>query len=144
LRKTCSRCKHEQPSENFYREKKSKGGLSYECRECRKAASAAWQQENPEKAIARTQRWRDKHPEKVKAAKPAQLKRYREKYPEKVKAQAIVRDAVHNGRLDKPDHCEDCGKKLPRRRIHGHHKDYSKPLEVEWLCAPCHSKRHPF
>ena len=34
--------------------------------------------------------------------------------------------------------CEDCGKQAQ----HKHHEDYSKPLEVSYLCAKCHKARH--
>lgn len=31
--------------------------------------------------------------------------------------------------------CKECTKK----DVATHHKDYSKPLDVEWLCVSCHS-----
>lgn len=27
-------------------------------------------------------------------------------------------------------------------KVDGHHSDYSKPLEVVWMCRSCHSKYH--
>ena len=33
--------------------------------------------------------------------------------------------------------CERCNKKHPR--LHRHHSDYTKPLEVEILCPTCHA-----
>lgn len=34
--------------------------------------------------------------------------------------------------------CAHCGS--PDSQMH--HHDYSKPLEVEWLCRPCHMDEH--
>ena len=59
------------------------------------------------------------------------------KYSEKQKARVKVYLAVKDGRLLKPDICSDCNQV---KKLDGHHKDYSKPLEVTWLCRKCHSK----
>ena len=36
--------------------------------------------------------------------------------------------------------CEKCGNKKAVR----HHDDYSKPLEIRWLCKNCHNKHHGY
>lgn len=36
-----------------------------------------------------------------------------------------------------PQPCEKCGSDAEK-----HHDDYSKPLEVRWLCRPCHLAEH--
>ncbi len=51
-----------------------------------------------------------------------------------------VRKAVLDGTIQKPDCCSRCDR--TDQRICGHHPDYSKPLEVEWLCSSCHVKLH--
>jgi hypothetical protein len=48
-----------------------------------------------------------------------------------------VSNAVRDGRLDRPNRCSRCNEK---GRIEGHHEDYSKPLEVIWLCTLCHRR----
>ncbi len=35
--------------------------------------------------------------------------------------------------------CQACGSKV---YIHAHHPDYSKPLQILWVCASCHKKLH--
>ncbi len=57
-----------------------------------------------------------------------------QRHPERHRARVAVKNAVHRGRLVKGP-CTvgvDC-----LGRIEGHHVDYTKPLEVQWLC-----KRH--
>lgn len=54
-----------------------------------------------------------------------------------------VRVAIERGHLVRPAACEKCRRVPPlakdgRSNIHAHHADYSKPLDVEWLCAKCH------
>jgi hypothetical protein len=52
-------------------------------------------------------------------------------------ARETVRNAIKNGNLKK-DPCEECGK----LKAHAHHDDYSKPLNVRWLCALCRARYH--
>jgi len=47
--------------------------------------------------------------------------------------------AVRAGLLEKPHNCSYCG---CEKRLHAHHPDYRKPLDVIWLCSECHMKWH--
>jgi hypothetical protein len=64
------------------------------------------------------------------------------------RAYRMVRTAVKNGALVRPDGCSRCGR-VPgpasdgRSQIHAHHEDYSRPLDVVWLCAACHREETP-
>jgi hypothetical protein len=57
--------------------------------------------------------------------------------PQGRSAQTELNDAVKAGRLERMP-CEVCGD----TKSHGHHPDYSKPLEVIWLCAKHHAEEH--
>jgi hypothetical protein len=59
--------------------------------------------------------------------------------PEQRAAGWITRKAVQQGLLEKAEACERCGKK---KKLLAHHDDYSKPLEVKWLCWGCHQHCH--
>lgn len=67
-------------------------------------------------------------------------RRYARKNKLKVTAHKKVRRAVMDGVLKKSPYCLNCG--LISQFIEGHHADYSKPLEVLWLCKECHVKQH--
>lgn len=77
-------------------------------------------------------RQRDKERRRRAFRKPAD--------PAKKHARSLLLSAVRCGRIVKPSACEDCGGR--DERIEAHHDDYSKPLQVHWLCTLCHGKRH--
>lgn len=54
-----------------------------------------------------------------------------------VRAHQLVAKAKQNGELV-PQPCARCG----ATPFGAHHEDYSKPLEVVWLCKKCHVARH--
>ena len=58
--------------------------------------------------------------------------------PEKRRAQKNVEYALKSGKLIRQP-CERCG---AIERIQAHHDDYSKPLDVMWLCQVHHKERH--
>lgn len=60
----------------------------------------------------------------------------KERYPERVYARELVRRAVRSGRLVR----QPCPCGSPES--FAHHHDYSKPLDVEWLCRACHREEH--
>jgi hypothetical protein len=57
--------------------------------------------------------------------------------PEKVRAEQIARNAIETGKLLKKP-CVICGE----TKVNAHHEDYSRPLDVVWLCPVHHSERH--
>ena len=65
--------------------------------------------------------------------------KWRDQNPEKRAAHVILGNRIRDGHIIKPDRCQECG---ATGKIHGHHEDYAKPLEVEWLCPQCHTNRH--
>lgn len=60
----------------------------------------------------------------------------------KIQARKAVNHAIEAGRLSSRP-CQKCGGTL---NLQAHHHDYSKPLDVEWLCSKCHGelrRKHP-
>lgn len=64
-------------------------------------------------------------------------RRSQARYPEKQEARQQVRIAVRSGAMVRKP-CEVCGEP----KTEAHHEDYSKPLEVMWLCHVHHRKQH--
>lgn len=82
---------------------------------------------------------REAKDEKFLAMKRAAYFRYAAK-PEnqvKIKARAKLKHLVRVGKLERGD-CQKCG----QSNAEAHHNDYSRPLDVLWLCHGCHMQEH--
>lgn len=66
-------------------------------------------------------------------------KNYRAKYKEKNFATSKLNSALRSGKIKRPETCSLCGKTC---KPQAHHFDYSKPLEVVWVCVSCHAEIH--
>lgn len=83
------------------------------------------------KAKVYIKEWRDNNKELLKEY--AKLDRIKNK--EKYIARRIAKSII----ISKDQLCEDCYINNAKER---HHQDYSKPLEIKFLCIECHKKRH--
>lgn len=107
----------------------------YACADCESIRATAWAKRNMARKLAGNKRYFATANGRV--ARSKHTKRFRERYPEKYAAHVAVQTAVRNGTLvQKP--CEVCG----CLQSEAHHDDYSKPLEVKWLCDTCHVNEH--
>lgn len=59
--------------------------------------------------------------------------------PGRFKARSEFHNALRRGDIKKMP-CEICG---VTKKVQGHHDDYSKPLDVRWLCIKHHWELHP-
>jgi hypothetical protein len=77
---------------------------------------------------------RRKSPEFRQYARNYQQK-LRDERKELISAWQKVSRAIKNGKMIRAGKCQICGSE---RKIEAHHADYTKPLEVQWLCKKCH------
>ena len=145
MENTCKVCGATEKEAEFYR------GMARKCKECHKDAVrnnraenvAHYRQYDAErfqtdpKVLARHKRYQAT--EAGKASMVASRMKWLMANADKRAAHVILGSAVMSGRKEKPLTCSACGS---GGRIHGHHEDYSKPLDVIWLCPKCHHSRH--
>lgn len=94
-----------------------------------------------EKQAIWNKRWREKNgctTERL-ARKAEQQKRYRSDQSLRPRHEArwAVNRAIASGKLIRQA-CEVCGD-YPTE---AHHDDYSRPLDIRWLCTRCHTAQH--
>lgn len=133
--KCCMKCSVEKPIVEFYKHSRMSDGRLNKCKACtcedvraNRAARLSYYREY------------DKARDKLinrKAYKADSLKRWSGRNPEKASAHCALNNALRDGKLTKSP-CEECG----AEKVEAHHDDYSKPLEVRWLCKKHHMMVH--
>lgn len=145
--KICKQCRDVKPDTAFYASNKSR------CKECVKAgvrANRANKLEHyreydrkradlPHRVALRRQVAEAVRADEQRRARDALQKQlWQQRNREERRAHIIAGNAISAGKL-KPRPCERCGDAVG---VQAHHEDYSKPLDVTWLCPPCHGQRH--
>lgn len=133
--RVCTKCGREKPLDAFFLDKRTGKPRSW-CKACCNAYNRAYRRANLDHVRARDRRFYRKYKAKQAA---------RERRPD-VKAKRAIRQAVYwavrTGVIRRPTRCERCGQSPPPHRLHAHHPDYAKPLDVVWLCSLCHGLEH--
>jgi ribosomal protein S27AE len=133
--KQCFKCMTIKPLSEFYKHSGMADGHLNKCKECSKNDVTSHRNKNLEK-IRAYDRERAKIPERIKATTEI-TRLWRADDKRRAKAHNAVAWAIKKGSLLRSP-CVRCGDS----KSVAHHEDYDKPLEVMWLCQPCHKQRH--
>lgn len=119
--KACGRCKRMLPVSEFNKDRHTSTGLRSQCKDC---------MESERKKNADYYRsWRQR---------PSVRAWYRRYRIAGAATEKIKRDARNAARVLTRQPCEVCGSE----KAQAHHDDYSKPLDVRWLCTTHHAEWH--
>ena len=148
MKKSCRKCGVERQLSDFYRHTKRADGFMSICKPCHRASVKANREANIEH-YRQFDRARANLPHRVRArsayaktpeglAAGNRAKRaYLDRNQVKRAAHIAAGNAIRDGRLARMP-CEVCGSKS----VQAHHDDYSRPLDVRWLCTTHHAEWH--
>ena len=138
MNKKCKKCKVKKPLTEFYIHKKMTDGHLSFCKQCTRDRIHKHYTNNAEEMrILEKERYQRRKKDPNFSIKK---KKYTKKYREKHK---ITSNMYRKLKLLRPNKCSKCGISVDKiYALHGHHPDYSKPLEVIWVCPLCHAKMH--
>lgn len=144
--KSCFKCGETKPLSAFYKHSQMADGRLNKCKACTKSDVTKYQTKNIDKVREYNRSRGNRNPpgyykeyyRKNKEERLLAQKKWREENPVIYRARNAVGNALRDKTLIKTP-CEVCG---DTDNIHGHHDDYSKPLDVHWLCPKHHGEVH--
>ena len=137
--KKCFKCTSEKPLSEFYTHPRMADGHLGKCKDCTKTDSAKTHEKNkvlPEMIVLNRKRSRENQRKRRSLGLQGKYKSGITA-PHKQKAVQAVNNAIRDKRLTKKP-CLIC----ESLSSNAHHEDYSKPLDVIWLCVRHHQDRH--
>jgi hypothetical protein len=132
MQKTCFKCKRELALTEFYVHPAMGDGRLNKCKECTRRDVSENYRANIDHYV-NYERSRQQMPER----RASQRAYARNRPPEKRRATIATSNAIRDGRLVRQP-CEVCG----AEQVEAHHDDYSRPLDVRWLCRRHHLEHH--
>jgi hypothetical protein len=149
--KVCKLCGIEKEYEKFPRHSSYADGYYSRCKECNYALEKKWRQNNQGKKREIRARYREANREKIReddkkfyeenTDKRCQYqKNHKSENAYKWECYKVYNKAINNGELVRSKKCQICSSK--KGKMDGHHHDYSKPLDVIWVCKECHMLIH--
>ena len=135
----CGRCGGVFPPDGFYSDKRRPNGLKSQCKTCHVEGSIRTR--DADAARRRNREWMKSYscrPEVLEKERTRSSgRRLSESWQHSARGE--LNAAVRRGKVVRPNKCSRCGvTAVP----HGHHEDYSAPLDVVWLCSGCHADLH--
>jgi ribosomal protein S27AE len=92
---------------------------------------------NPQIVAAYAPGYRSRAAVRERRAAQARATRQNPAARPKLQARDAVREALRDGRLTRQP-CSECG----AAKAQAHHDDYTRRLDIVWLCAKCHARTH--
>ena len=135
--KHCNKCNTTKSTKLFHNTKLTKDKKSAYCKDCTKAYDVLYRAKNRDKKKRQDKAY--SLTEKGKSSHNASTKKWNYNNALKSKAHTLLNNSVRDGKIVKPNKCKECNNET---NIQAHHEDYSKPLDVVWLCVSCHKIRH--
>jgi hypothetical protein len=135
MEKFCKYCNTFKDIDDFSKHHGMKDGHLGKCKVCASAFTRKWYRDNITTRISYEKERSNNADRKV--ARIKYQKEGRERNALAYKSHNAVSSAIREGRIVKQP-CQKCG----LEKAEAHHPDYSKPLEIEWLCRPCHMLEH--
>lgn len=134
--KTCFKCQTTKPLTQFYKHKMMGDGHLNKCKECTKKDVYIHRHVTHRESVLAYDRERAKAPKRLEAANSTH-KAWVASNPDRRKAHLLVQYAIKKGELIRLP-CFICG----AEKTEAHHPDYSRPLDVIWLCTQHHKDTH--